>query len=412
MTLGTRRATSNTEPESTHAGSKGKRSLRGKILFSLYMIVVIVLVPEITLRIFYATKLGPRMLLYGTASHRRHLGIDLWSDLDRLQHFVKVENEFDTVEKHGNQRQGYSKYFPNEVKYHEDVDTGEMFVVGINEQGFRGEDFEISKEQGVVRIVTLGASSTFGFYNRDNETYPYQLEKMLNERCKSRRFEVINLGIPHSTSDQILAIFMAEALPLEPDIVTFYEGRNDSQLGGRQWLPMPYLAGRLLTVRLIGFLMSSQKSVLTANEIEQIADRRSDLFLGNVERIAEECHRRNILFIPATEQASSNSVFGAKREVRERLKGVTMAEEVRDIRSRLESDRPITRYEAMLLIHSHIQNELRNWAHQKDLPLVDTLKRLDQDRHHLLTWVHLNRKGNAIVANALADEILKYKCFP
>jgi len=390
--------------------AKEKRSRRWKLLFSLYMVAVIVLVPEITLRIFYATKLGPRMLLYGTAAHRRHLGVDLWSDLDRLQRFVKRENQFDTVEKHHNQRKGYSKYFPNEVKYHQDVDTGEMFIVGINQQGFRGADFKITKEPDVIRIVTLGASSTFGFYNRDNETYPYQLEKMLNERCMSKRFEVINLGIPHSTSDQILAIFMAEALPLEPDIVTFYEGRNDSQIGGRQWLPMPYLAGRFLTVRLAGFLMSSKKSVLTADEIEQIADRRSNMFLSNLNRIAEECRRSDILFIPATEQASSNSVFGAKREVRERLRGVTMAEEVRKIRLRLESDKPITRYEAMLLIHDHIQNELRNWAYKESLPLVDTLKHLDQDRHHLLTWVHLDREGNAIIAGALADAILKQMC--
>ena len=98
--------------------------------------------------------------------------------------------QFDTIENHGNKRQGYSKYFPREVKYHEDVDTGEMFVVGINQQGFRGKDFDIKKQPGVVRVVTLGASSTFGFYNRDHETYPHQLAEILNERCTSRRFEV------------------------------------------------------------------------------------------------------------------------------------------------------------------------------------------------------------------------------
>ncbi len=78
-----------------------------------------------------------------------------------------------------------------------------MFVVGINEQGFRGRNFG-PKSPGVVRVVTLGASSTFGFYNRDHETYPHQLEQVLNERCDSQHFEVLNLGIPHSIASILI----------------------------------------------------------------------------------------------------------------------------------------------------------------------------------------------------------------
>jgi len=55
-----------------------------------------------------------------------------------------------------------------------------------------------------VRVVTLGASSTFGFHNRDDQTYPRQLENLLNQEARgSTRYEVINLGIPHLTSDEI-----------------------------------------------------------------------------------------------------------------------------------------------------------------------------------------------------------------
>src|SRR5262249_13086620 len=81
---------------------------------------------------------------------------------------------------------------------------------------------------GVTRVVTLGASSTFGFSDRDDETYPYYLEQFLNHDAHGKRFEVINLGIPHLKSDQIAALFEQEALPLRPDVVTFYEGINDS----------------------------------------------------------------------------------------------------------------------------------------------------------------------------------------
>src|SRR4051794_34635657 len=48
-------------------------------------------------------------------------------------------------------------------------------------------------------------------------------------RCKDiKAFEVINLGIPHMTTWKIYSILMEEALPLHPDVVTFYEGVNNA----------------------------------------------------------------------------------------------------------------------------------------------------------------------------------------
>jgi len=55
------------------------------------------------------------------------------------------------------------------------------------------------------------------------------MEQILNQQCESgQAFEVLNLGIPHSTSDQILSLFVAEALPLNPDVITYYEGMADA----------------------------------------------------------------------------------------------------------------------------------------------------------------------------------------
>ena len=115
----------------------------------------------------------------------------------------------------------------------------------INPAG-SAEDFEPQKAPGVIRILTLGSSSTFGFYDADDETYRYYLQELLNRRCAGEhRFEVINFGIPHSTSDRIAALFLAEGVPLDPDVVTFYEGRNDSVVwspGGSSWLGNLYAA--------------------------------------------------------------------------------------------------------------------------------------------------------------------------
>jgi hypothetical protein len=55
------------------------------------------------------------------------------------------------------------------------------------------------------------------------------LEQRLNKLCHGpKRFEVINFAIPDADAYEIRAMFVAEGLDLDPDVITFYEGRNDS----------------------------------------------------------------------------------------------------------------------------------------------------------------------------------------
>jgi len=72
---------------------------------------------------------------------------------------------------------GYSKYFPHEKKVTESPNHKELYPVRINNHGSRGDDFEAARAPGTVRILTLGASSTFGYYDRDDETFPYYLKR-------------------------------------------------------------------------------------------------------------------------------------------------------------------------------------------------------------------------------------------
>lgn len=47
------------------------------------------------------------------------------------------------------------------------------------------------------------------YFNKDDETYPVYFEDMLNGAGIDRRLEVIDLGIPHLRSENILALFLA-----------------------------------------------------------------------------------------------------------------------------------------------------------------------------------------------------------
>lgn len=90
---------------------------------------------------------------------------------------------------------------------------------GLNNLGMRGPDVPVARPSGVIRVVTLGASETFGLYESQGREYPRQLEDSLRS-CG--RFQVLNaalMGMLLPTEDQYLRLRLAA---LHPDIVVLY----------------------------------------------------------------------------------------------------------------------------------------------------------------------------------------------
>lgn len=90
----------------------------------------------------------------------------------------------------------------------------------LNNLGMRGPDVAPAKPPGVIRIVTVGASETFGLYESQGREYPRQLEDSL--RSCAPRFEVLNaafIGMSMPTQEQDLRLRIAA---LDPDVVVLY----------------------------------------------------------------------------------------------------------------------------------------------------------------------------------------------
>lgn len=66
-------------------------------------------------------------------------------------------------------------------------------VQQVNNVGLRGEDIKTEKEEGTYRILMLGDSFTMGGGVRDEETFSFLLEELLN--TAGRRVEVLNAGV-------------------------------------------------------------------------------------------------------------------------------------------------------------------------------------------------------------------------
>jgi hypothetical protein len=416
--------------------ARRRSAFGGRAAFVVYLIVTVALLLELTLRGYFALQVGPRVLAYGTPWYRNAFGEHRKEELIKQHDRERVgwhENEYtlNTVSKHNNEKRGYFKFFPNETKFIKDIDRGKIFPVTINSHGFRGKDFSISKPDDVIRVLTLGASSTFGFFNKDDETYPYLLEQRLNQLCHGpKRFEVINFAIPDAGAFEIRAMFVAEGLALDPDVITFYEGRNDSArirpMDFRQarsetstgWLHGVWNATTSIFIlaRFVDEQFAAQTQVSADDALESlrnISARTSKAFLLDLDKIRKVAERSNILFIVANQQANSKSWFGIPAAQRIGQKGVTYGDEVAGIERILQRGEPISGYEFNLLIHARLMRDLRNWAEKNKLPFVDIVSLLDQERQHLVSWVHLDVYANGLVADALADEILQHRlCRP
>lgn len=426
-------ATTNNARESSKAPGTG--SLGAKLVFSIYLVLAVLVLLEISMRGYFAWQIGPRVLAYGTPWYRHafaeHRKEQLKTQYRReLENWNAKEREIDSVGRHDNRKGGYFKYFPNEAKYIKDIDTGEIFSVTINSHGLRGKEYSVSKPDDVIRVLTLGASSTFGYYNRDDETYPIMLEQRLNEACSGpKHYEVINFAVPDARAESIRAMFVAEGLALDPDVITFYEGRNDShqikQMAFRS--PSSKTSGSndslqdlwsgakstFLVARFLDEMLEFQAEV-SANaaleSLERIGARTSRSFLVDLDEIRMLAQRRSILFIVANQQANSKSWFGIPAAQRLPLAGVTYNDEVSQIARILQRGEPISGYEFNFLIHSRLMRDLKAWTEENDLPFVDIIGLLDQERHHMVSWVHLDAYANRLVANAFAEEILQRTC--
>ena len=87
-------------------------------------------------------------------------------------------------------------------------------LVNSNSKGIRGsQDFAYEKPAGVMRVVVLGDSFTFGEEVGDDETYSHHLQTLLPNT------QVLNLGIHGYGHDQMLLYLKEEGLKYHPDIV-------------------------------------------------------------------------------------------------------------------------------------------------------------------------------------------------
>lgn len=326
---------------------------------------------ELGVRAVFSLRAGHSLLGYGMSSRpvEQPRGALFPRGISRLD-WHRILTEDDREKEFLVHAEGpYSRYRPRQYKVTRD-EGGRRVEIRINDHGFRGPDFRDTKPPGVYRVLTLGASSTFGYRNADAGTYPVQMQRWLQSALARRRagapgacpgvrsFEVINFGIPHLGSAEIRALLAAEGLPLAPDAVTFYEGANDTRLleagPAQRWLST---AGeRLLSVRFVHFLLRERLSSFDSDDLAEQLEGLPEAFLANVSAMADVSDAGGAAFFVASQQARSNLLS------REALDEVSYADEVALVREALAREGRIDLRALVLLMHDALMRALAEWS--------------------------------------------------
>ncbi len=102
----------------------------------------------------------------------------------------------------------------------------------INQHHLRGPEIELGKPAGVVRVLCLGDSRTFGIWLdngklRFDNDYPRLLGEVISDAQPGRRIEVLNLGVIGYTTSHGLRQLETVVPSFEPDVLIVSFGIND-----------------------------------------------------------------------------------------------------------------------------------------------------------------------------------------
>jgi len=122
------------------------------------------------------------------------------------------------------------KVQPPFVDYYKGVPSSSI-KSPVNSLGLRGPEIG-AKEPGTVRILCLGASTTYGDNLDYHETYPALLQNLLDISQMSGRYEVINAGQPGFDLNHIISFVEHEGNALQPDIVLVLSANNNFKTPG------------------------------------------------------------------------------------------------------------------------------------------------------------------------------------
>ncbi|MGH2374278.1 MAG: SGNH/GDSL hydrolase family protein [bacterium] len=293
----------------------------------------------------------------------------------------------------------------------EPVRPGEPAYRSTNSWGFRGPEFAVQKPPGLLRIVCLGASTTEGSHG-DLETYPRFLQQELNRMYPGTRIEVLNAGHHGQQIADLLEILRLRVLPLDPDVVIFYEAANDIRFNEFSRIDRSCRPRTCLQKGYQGAVAGLHRRSMLVRRVAHAG--RVDLPQRPLWHRFDETmpkpaavHYRSMLRQIARETLDHGSRVVLSSFVTVAREGLVVRRDDNPLLfDHLHNKRyPFTPGE-LERVHAHYNRVAREVAQEFGIPFVDAAAEFPRDvRYFPYDTIHLNPEGNRLLAGLFARTV-------
>ena len=278
--------------------------------------------------------------------------------------------------------------------------------IKINSLGFRGDEFTRTKPANTVRIVVLGASTTFNSEVSSNDaTWPARLQAKLRTSNPGVNVEVINASLGGYRSNENLKNLRHRVMPLDPDLVIYYEANNEiaadtGELAQRMGLASTSRQSALvatlskyslmfdLAYKNLAILVRSRAS--SAGKIDRIPPELPNHFISVLDEMRATLAAKKIPFMLST--------FIVKyRRNQDRATQIANADVAFYYMPWMSID-------GMLDAMDVYNQAILDYAKRQNLPVVDDREAIPPDAEHFSDCMHLIDKG----AEAMAERFARY----
>jgi lysophospholipase L1-like esterase len=278
----------------------------------------------------------------------------------------------------------------------------------MNSLGFRGPELH----EGRQRVLTFGASETFGIYEAANGEYPRRIEQLLNAQAPGR-YDVVNIALPGMRIGRVAYLEDAIRRTGARSVVIYptpanYIGTTQPHCGEAS-TPVPNEFGLGERLRLVG-------------RIDQLSKRHlPPAVMDAMRRVAiarEERHTAVMARVPeASIQAFKTDLACAANAAQALGARVVLATHGNYFGAQLQpQDQPMMRSwrrfyvelaeGGFIDLEARANAAIRELAREQGLDLVDAAAAVPPGPGHFADFVHFNDRGAQVMAEQVAARLL------
>jgi hypothetical protein len=282
----------------------------------------------------------------------------------------------------------------------------------LNGFGFRGPEVSEQKPTGIIRIMTVGASETFGLYEPAGQEFPAQLQDVLDQRHPAQ-FQVLNAACMGMSPPRIDYQMKTRLHNLAPDVVLFYPSPQfyldedaPRLTGGDVASPVPHFASRLrrkAKIALKSFLPGWLQTWFRQLDIRREVRRHGPDWVWTqspADRVALfQEHLTNLLTTIQASGARALLLTHANRF------GDPLSDADREQLVALRVFYPKATDAVILDFERTVNRVVMDTAIARGVPAVDVDRALGKNPQLFADFSHFTEKGAAAVARLLGDEV-------